>query len=126
MQNHGDEMPQINLRARNPTIVQEGLMEIEPTTANALSDHVGLPRGTVNAVIAEMHKLGMIHVCSWARGTGGARLRVYTMGKGVDAPQPIKVSKIKQDFVPAGTPEAVLNPRCDTAASWLTHLVAQN
>ena len=112
-------MPQINLRARNPMIVQEGLKEIEPTTANALSDYVELPRATVNAVIAEMHKLQMIHVCSWARGTGGARLRVYTMGKGVDSPQPIKVGKVKQDFVPAGTPEAVLNPRCDEAAAWL-------
>ena len=112
-------MPQINLRAGNPTIVQEGLKEIEPTTANALADHVDLPRATVNAVIAEMYKLQMIHVCAWARGTGGARLRVYTMGKGVDSPQPIKASKIKQDFVPAGTPEAVLKPRCDVAAAWL-------
>ena len=112
-------MPQINLRARNPMIVQEELKEIEPPTANALSDHVGLPRATVNAVIAELHKLGMIHVCAWARGTGGARLRVYTIGKGVDTPQPIKVSKVKKEFVPAGTPEAVLNPRCDVAAMWM-------
>lgn len=119
MQKHGGEMPQINLRARNPMLVQEGLKEIEPTTANALSDHVGLPRGTVNAVIAEMHKLKMIHVCAWARGTGGARLRVYTTGKGVDSPQPIKASKVKKEFVPAGTPEAVLNPRCDIAAAWM-------
>jgi hypothetical protein len=100
-------------------IVQEGLKEIEPTTANALSDHFGLPRGTVNAVSAEMSKLQLIHLCSWASGSGGARLRVYTIGKGVDAPQPIKASKIKQDFVPAGIPEAVLNPRCDVAAMWM-------
>jgi hypothetical protein len=41
------------------------------------------------------------------------------MGKGVDSPQPIKASKVKKEFVPAGTPEAVLNPRCDVAAMWM-------
>lgn len=116
-------MPNINLKATNPKIIQAGLQELESSTASALADHVGLPKATVDAVMLELIRQDMIHVCAWARNKQGTRIRVFAWGKGVSAPQPIKVSQNKKQFVPSGIPDALNNPRCDIAASWMRNPV---
>jgi len=112
-------MPNINLRAKNPMIIQEGLNELEQTTSHALADHVGLPKATADAVLSEMLKLEMVHICAWARSKRGIRLRVYMIGKGINATQPIKVNKTKEERSTSRIPDAILKPRCDEAAAWM-------
>lgn len=116
-------MPNINLRAQNPTIIQQGLNELGQSTSQALADHVDLPKSTVDAVLAELLKLEMAHICAWTRNKRGTRLRVYTMGKGANAPQPIKVHKTKVERHPSELPDATLQPRCDEAAAWMRNPV---
>lgn len=116
-------MPNINLKAQNPMIIQQGLNELERSTSNALAEHVDLPKSTVDAVLAELLKLDMAHICAWARNKRGTRLRVYTMGKGVNAPQPIKVNKTKEERSTSVVPDAILKPRCDEAAAWMRNPV---
>ena len=116
-------MPNINLKAQNPTLVQEGLRELEQTTTTQLAEHIDLPVSTVGAVIAELYRRHMVHISGWSRNKQGTPLKVYTWGEGNDMKQPLKTSKPKKEVVE----EVKLPfPRCDTAASWLTHLVAQN
>jgi predicted ArsR family transcriptional regulator len=116
-------MPHINLRAQNPVRIQEGLKEIGEATSFDLSEHVDLPLATVSAVIAELYRRGMVHISGWSRNKQGTPIKVYGWGEGEDAKQPIKGSKPKKVIeVEVQLPF----PRCDTAASWLTHLVAQN
>lgn len=116
-------MPHINLKAQNPTIVQEGLKELGESLTADLADHVNLPVATVSAVIAELYRRNMVHISGWARNKQGTPIKIYAWGEGNDMKQPLKTSKPKKEVVE----EVKLPfPRCDTAASWLTHLVAQN
>jgi predicted ArsR family transcriptional regulator len=115
-------MPNINLRAKNPTIIQEGLKELGESLTVDLADHVNLPHSTVSVVLAELYKRHMVHISGWARNKQGTPIKIYGWGEGDDAKQPLKTSKPKKKIVD----EVQLPfPRCDTAASWLTHLVAQ-
>jgi phenylpyruvate tautomerase PptA (4-oxalocrotonate tautomerase family) len=116
-------MPHINLKAQNPTLVQEGLKELGESLTADLADHVNLPVATVSAVIAELYRRNMVHISGWARNKQGTPIKIYAWGEGNDMKQPLKTSKPKKEVVE----EVKLPfPRCDTAASWLTHLVAQN
>jgi len=110
-------MPHINLRATNPTIIQEGLKELGEALAADLAEHVNLPVATVSAVLAELYRRGMVHISGWARNKQGTPVKIYGWGEGKDAKQPLKTSKPKQE-------EAVVDiqlpwPRCDVAASWI-------
>ena len=112
-------MPHINLKANNPIRVQEGLKLLEKTTASALADHLEMPKATVDAVISELLRRGMIHVCAWTRNKSGTRLRVYTWGEGQNAKQSIKVSSEPEPFKQEEKPDATKYPRCDEAAAWM-------
>lgn len=115
-------MPHINLKAQNPTLIQEGLKELNESLVGDLADHINLPVSTVSAVLAELHRRRMVHISGWGRSKQGRPLRIYTWGDGHDAKQPLKTSKPKKEVVE----EVQLPfPRCDIAASWLTHLMAQ-
>ena len=110
-------MPHINLRAQNPMRIREGLQELGEALPVDLAEHVDLPKNTVDAVLAEMYRRGMIHIGGWARNKQGTPIKIYAWGEGKDAKQPLKTSKPKKE-------EAVVEvqlpwPRCDVAASWI-------
>lgn len=109
-------MPHINLRATNPTLVQEGLKELGEALAVDLADHVNLPVATVTAVLSELYRRHMVHISGWARNKQGTPIKVYGWGEGVDAKQPLKTSKPKQEEV---VDVQLPWPRCDVAASWI-------
>jgi predicted ArsR family transcriptional regulator len=109
-------MPHINLRATNPTIIQEGLKELGEALVVDLADHVNLPVATVSAVLAELYRRHMVHIFGWARNKQGTPIKIYGWGEGDDAKQPLKTSKPKQkEVVDVQLPW----PRCDVAASWI-------
>ena len=113
-------MPHINLRAQNPTIVQEGLKELGESLTIDLAEHVNLPLATVSAVIAELYRRGMVHISGWSRNKQGTPIKVYGWGEGEDAKQPIKGSKPKKVIeVEVQLPF----PRCDLAASWIRNSI---
>jgi hypothetical protein len=113
-------MPQINLRAENPTIIQNGLKELGESLSVDLADHVNLPVATVSAVIAELYKRRMVHISGWARNKQGTPIKIYGWGEGDDVKQPLKTSKPKKVIeVEVQLPF----PRCDLAASWIRNSI---
>jgi predicted ArsR family transcriptional regulator len=110
-------MPHINLRATNPTIIQEGLQELGEALVLDLADHVNLPAATVSAVLAELYRRHMVHISGWARNKQGTPIKVYGWGEGDDAKQPLKTSKPKKEEVVVDV--QLPWPRCDVAASWI-------
>lgn len=109
-------MPNINLKAQNPTLVQEGLRELEQTTTTQLAEHIDLPVSTVGAVIAELYRRHMVHIAGWSRNKQGTPIKIYAWGEGDDVKQPLKTSKPKKETeVEVQLPF----PRCDIAASWI-------
>lgn len=118
-------MPNINLKSERSLSILNGLAELERASSSELAEHLDIPKSTVDVTIKEFYKRGRVHVSGWVANKQGTYLRVYSYGEGADAKQPIKSSSPKKAYPLAGTPDAVLYPRCDTAASWLTHLMAQ-
>lgn len=112
-------MPHINLKAQNPTIVQEGLKEVYQATTTQLAEQVDLPVSTVGAVLAELHRRRLVHISGWIRNKQGIPIKAYSWGDGVDAKQPLKTSKPKPVVEELKLPF----PRCDVAAAWLLNPV---
>lgn len=62
-----------------------------PMHAWQLADAVHCHFRTAGRVLAQMHKLGQVHIIRWERSQG-APLPVYALGLGDDAVRPVKLT----------------------------------
>lgn len=114
-------MPNINLKSERSLSILNGLAELEKASASELAEYLDIPKSTVDVTIKEFYKRGTVYVSGWVANKQGTYLRIYSHGEGKDVKQPIKSSAPKPKVEDVQLPF----PRCDTAASWLTHLMAQ-
>jgi hypothetical protein len=67
------------------------VLQGKPMDAWQLADAVHCHFRTAGRVLAQMHKLGQVHIVRWERSQGSA-LPVYALGLGEDAPRPVKLT----------------------------------
>lgn len=64
-------------------------------TSRQISEQSGVAYSSIHSVMADFKKLGMAHVCGWARINGdmGGTTAIYKRGAGEDAPRPANLTR---------------------------------
>lgn len=68
--------------------LQQKILEMIPSTSNAMAAALGVSKEAVNATIVAMMSRNEIHVARWLVGHKGPPIRVFNAGRGVNAAKP--------------------------------------